>query len=224
MNLVAVACRGRVRSTSRELEGLPTSIWLAIGVGWAVALVAWIVAALSGAVAHRQPPAARRARGLPSSSPRSMADDRPEQCRQERATSESHESQRPRTSSGSKSRKLGLAGKMYLPLFVQGLTTTARHLFSPKVTVSFPEERPKIDNPLIYRGVHRLEQGRAGPREVRGLLPVRHGLPGALHRHRGRGKPLARSRKVSRRASRSTSCAASSAACAKRPARSTRSS
>ena len=58
---------------------------------------------------------------------------------------------------------LGLAGKMYVPLFVQGLTTTAKHLFGPKMTVSFPEQRPKIDNPLIYRGVHRLnrdEQGR----------------------------------------------------------------
>jgi RNA polymerase sigma factor (sigma-70 family) len=58
--------------------------------------------------------------------------------------------------------KLGLAGKMYLPLFVQGLTTTARHLFSPKVTVSYPEARPKIDNPLIYRGVHRLNKDEAG--------------------------------------------------------------
>ncbi|HVX13189.1 MAG TPA: NADH-quinone oxidoreductase subunit I [Pirellulales bacterium] len=59
--------------------------------------------------------------------------------------------------------KLGLAGKMYLPLFVQGFATTTRHLFGPKVTVSFPEARPKIGNPLIYRGVHRLnkdEQGR----------------------------------------------------------------
>jgi NADH-quinone oxidoreductase subunit I len=59
--------------------------------------------------------------------------------------------------------KLGLAGRMYLPLFAQGLTTTARHLVSPKVTVSYPEQEPQIDNPLIYRGVHRLnkdEQGR----------------------------------------------------------------
>ena len=59
--------------------------------------------------------------------------------------------------------KLGLAGRMYLPLFVQGLSVTTLHLFSPKVTVSFPEERPHIGNPLIYRGVHRLnkdEQGR----------------------------------------------------------------
>jgi NADH-quinone oxidoreductase subunit I len=59
--------------------------------------------------------------------------------------------------------KLGLAGKMYLPLFFQGLGVTTRHLVSPKVTVPYPDEEPKIDNPLIYRGVHRLnkdEQGR----------------------------------------------------------------
>jgi NADH-quinone oxidoreductase subunit I len=63
--------------------------------------------------------------------------------------------------------KLGLAERMYLPLLMQGLTTTVRHLtgsVSGKyVTVSYPEEEPKIDNPLIYRGVHRLnkdEQGR----------------------------------------------------------------
>jgi NADH-quinone oxidoreductase subunit I len=59
--------------------------------------------------------------------------------------------------------QLGLAGKMYLPLFVGGLTTTARHLMSRKITVSYPEESPDIGNKLIYRGVHRLnrdEQGR----------------------------------------------------------------
>jgi NADH-quinone oxidoreductase subunit I len=58
---------------------------------------------------------------------------------------------------------MGLSGRMYLPLFVQGLTTTVKHLFSHKVTQRFPEERPKVGNPLIYRGVHRLnkdEQGR----------------------------------------------------------------
>lgn len=58
--------------------------------------------------------------------------------------------------------KLGLAGKMYLPLFVQGLATTFKHLKSPKVTVSFPEERPDIGNPLIYRGVHRLNRDDEG--------------------------------------------------------------
>jgi len=59
--------------------------------------------------------------------------------------------------------KLGLAGRMYLPLLFGGLRTTAKHLVGPKVTVQFPEERPVVGNPLIYRGVHRLnkdEQGR----------------------------------------------------------------
>lgn len=58
--------------------------------------------------------------------------------------------------------KLGLAGKMYLPLLAQGLTTTTRHLFGAKRTVSFPEVRPKIENPLIYRGVHRLNKDAQG--------------------------------------------------------------
>src|SRR3972149_4501174 len=58
---------------------------------------------------------------------------------------------------------MGLTGRSYLPLFVEGLTTTLRHLFSRKKTVQFPEERHEIPDPLIYRGVHRLnrdEQGR----------------------------------------------------------------
>ena len=63
--------------------------------------------------------------------------------------------------------QLGLSGKMYLPMFVQGLTTTFKHLkgslTGKAVTVSYPDEEPEIANPLIYRGVHRLnkdEQGR----------------------------------------------------------------
>ena len=58
--------------------------------------------------------------------------------------------------------KLGLSGKSYLPLFIEGLTTTLRHLFRRKVTVEFPEERPEIGNPLIYRGVHRLNKDKQG--------------------------------------------------------------
>lgn len=58
--------------------------------------------------------------------------------------------------------KLGLAGKMYLPMFVQGLATTTRHLVSRKVTVSYPDEEPDIGNPLIYRGVHRLNKDDEG--------------------------------------------------------------
>jgi len=58
--------------------------------------------------------------------------------------------------------KLGIAGRMFLPLIVQGLSTTTKHLFGPKMTVSFPEQRPKIGNPLIYRGVHRLNKDQQG--------------------------------------------------------------
>ena len=58
--------------------------------------------------------------------------------------------------------RLGLAGRMYLPLFLQGLTTTARHLVGPKVTVSYPDESPQIGNELIYRGVHRLNRDAQG--------------------------------------------------------------
>jgi len=63
--------------------------------------------------------------------------------------------------------KLGLAGRMYLSSLVDGLSTTAKHFFKAvgggTVTQQFPEERPVFGNPLIYRGVHRLnkdEQGR----------------------------------------------------------------
>jgi NADH-quinone oxidoreductase subunit I len=59
--------------------------------------------------------------------------------------------------------ELGASGKTYLPLFVQGMATTVRHLLSPKQTVEFPEERHQTPDPILYRGVHRLnrdEQGR----------------------------------------------------------------
>ncbi len=59
--------------------------------------------------------------------------------------------------------ELGLAGKSYLALFAEGLTTTAKHLLGPKQTVESPEERHASPDPLLYRGVHRLnrdEQGR----------------------------------------------------------------
>ncbi|MHB8954231.1 MAG: NuoI/complex I 23 kDa subunit family protein [Pirellulaceae bacterium] len=62
--------------------------------------------------------------------------------------------------------RLGLAEKLYLPLTLHGLTTTMRHLAGSLagkvVTVSYPEQEPKIDNPLIYRGVHRLNKDAEG--------------------------------------------------------------
>jgi len=59
--------------------------------------------------------------------------------------------------------ELGWTGKVYLPLFVEGIRTTLRHLVGPKLTVQSPDDRHEIPEPLIYRGVHRLnrdEQGR----------------------------------------------------------------
>ena len=62
--------------------------------------------------------------------------------------------------------RLGASGKMYLPMFIQGLTTTFKHLakslMGDVVTVSYPDQEPEIGNPLIYRGVHRLNKDSAG--------------------------------------------------------------
>jgi NADH-quinone oxidoreductase subunit I len=57
--------------------------------------------------------------------------------------------------------EVGLTERLYLPALYAGLTTTVKHMFQPKVTVQFPEERPKL--PPHYKGIHRLnrdEQGR----------------------------------------------------------------
>src|SRR5437660_2602713 len=57
--------------------------------------------------------------------------------------------------------KMGLGELLYLTAVCQGLSTTVRHIFSPKVTEQYPEQEP--DLPPNYRGVHRLnrdEQGR----------------------------------------------------------------
>src|SRR5262245_33728657 len=62
--------------------------------------------------------------------------------------------------------QLGLAGRMYLPMFVQGLSTTLKHLgrslSGQVVTVSYPDQEPEINAPLIYRGVHRLNRDEEG--------------------------------------------------------------
>lgn len=56
--------------------------------------------------------------------------------------------------------KLGLFGQLYLPLVVDGLSTTVSHLFTKKVTEQYPEEEPKL--PQNYRGVHRLNRDHDG--------------------------------------------------------------
>lgn len=59
--------------------------------------------------------------------------------------------------------RLGWTGKTYLPLVWGGFRTVLRHLFGRKITEQSPEERHEEPDPLIYRGLHRLnrdEQGR----------------------------------------------------------------
>jgi NADH-quinone oxidoreductase subunit I len=56
--------------------------------------------------------------------------------------------------------KIGLWEQLYLPAIAEGVQTTVRHMFGPKVTVQYPEERPRM--PANYRGVHRLNRDEAG--------------------------------------------------------------
>lgn len=65
--------------------------------------------------------------------------------------------------------RLGMLEQLYLPAIAEGLQTTIKHLFRPKITVQYPEEEPTrvgrhfAKLPPNYRGVHRLnrdEQGR----------------------------------------------------------------
>ncbi|OWK41659.1 NuoI/complex I 23 kDa subunit family protein [Fimbriiglobus ruber] len=56
--------------------------------------------------------------------------------------------------------KLGLFGQLYLPLVMDGLTTTISHMFQKKVTEQYPEQEPKL--PANYRGVHRLNRDHDG--------------------------------------------------------------
>ena len=91
------------------------------------------------------------------------------------------------TSAGSRSRSSASGSSCTCRPSLDGLDTTVGHLFKPKVTEQYPEQEP--DLPPNYRGVHRLNRDERGPGEVRGVLHVRHRLPGPLHRHRRRPGP-----------------------------------
>jgi NADH-quinone oxidoreductase subunit I len=49
---------------------------------------------------------------------------------------------------------LTFAERTYLPAIASGLKTTLKHIFQPKVTMEYPEQRPAI--PAGYRGVPTL--------------------------------------------------------------------
>ena len=56
--------------------------------------------------------------------------------------------------------KIGLLEQLYIPAIVEGLQTTVKHMFKPKITVQYPEEKAKL--PPNYRGVHRLNRDENG--------------------------------------------------------------
>lgn len=58
--------------------------------------------------------------------------------------------------------ELSVNDRMYMSQVFQGMRVTLRHLFGPKRTVQYPEQKRDLDV-ATYRGVHRLnrdEQGR----------------------------------------------------------------
>jgi NADH-quinone oxidoreductase subunit I len=52
--------------------------------------------------------------------------------------------------------KIGVLDQLYIPAIIEGLGTTLKHMFQPKVTVQYPEQRSEL--PANYRGVHRLNR------------------------------------------------------------------
>ena len=146
VNLLAVAVFSELQHPGRAGGGL-SSLWVGLG-GWLVAAVGWIVVAMCGPLVSDNRPRAGLQRSM-----RSMR-----RSDGERTTMKT-DSQQIRWV---ESPQLGLLERMYLPLFIGGLTTTARHLVGTKVTVSYPDEEPQINNPLIYRGVHRLNRDAQG--------------------------------------------------------------
>ena len=68
---------------------------------------------------------------------------------------------------------MGLAERLYLPAIFQGLQTTVKHMFMPKVTQQFPEQRPEL--PPNYRGVHRLNRDDQGVRAALAKHPPHPG-------------------------------------------------
>ncbi len=56
--------------------------------------------------------------------------------------------------------KIGFWERLYLPAIAEGISTTVKHIFSPKMTEHYPEEVRPL--PANYRGVHRLNRDEEG--------------------------------------------------------------
>ena len=131
--------------------------------------------------------------------------------------------------------KLSLADQFYLPQVLIGLGTTMKHMLhvlgGTDRVIQYPEERredmPVEDGGMLlrtYRGVHRLNKDEEGRVKCVACFMCSTACPAQCIHIEGEESPLGRPRKISRASSTSTSCAASTAACAKKPARSMRSS
>ena len=94
--------------------------------------------------------------------------------------------------------KLGLAGRMYLPLIFGGLTTTSQAFGQSQGDGQLSGTGTGTGQSADLSRRASTESRRAGTREVRGLFSLCHGLSGSLHRHRRRREPVAGSREVSR--------------------------
>ena len=53
------------------------------------------------------------------------------------------------------------ADRLFLPRIIRGLLATLRHMFGPRVTVRYPEQRRQEYTPR-YRGIHRLNRDGQG--------------------------------------------------------------
>ena len=67
--------------------------------------------------------------------------------------------------------------------FIIGFATTFKHMFKKPITVNYPDEKVPVFPK--YRGQAGADARRERPREVRGLRPVRGGVPGRRHLPRG---------------------------------------
>ena len=125
--------------------------------------------------------------------------------------------------------KLTLLEKTYLPQILGGLAVTGRHIVGAAVggkavTVQYPEEQhvPTAN----YRGVHRLNKDEQGRVKCVACMLCATACPAHCIDIVGATAPsrLGRPREVPRELRHRRACAASTAACARRPARSTPSS
>jgi NADH-quinone oxidoreductase subunit I len=130
--------------------------------------------------------------------------------------------------------KLSLGDQFYMPQVLKGLGTTMKHMLKVLAgtdrVIQYPEER-REEMPVekggmqlrTYRGVHRLNKDEEGRVKCVACFMCSTACPARCIHIEADESPWA-DREKYRPSSTSTSCAASTVACARKPARSMRSS